>query len=291
MKTTFRLVGWPGWGVVVGSWAWVGMTLAGEVDQVKDSQEERAIIQLTDASWQVREQAIVMLQQVGGRASEPHLIRMLKDPNARVRLTTVSVMGRKGPIEFLEPLASLFRDPDPKVQRQTVYSVRRFGARAIPWLRQAVRDGGYISGLAAEQLGEMKAVEAAPEVITLLAHKEWLVRGSAVLALGNMGPDVIPQLQEALQHEKPEARLAAVQALTLIGRSALPALIQALRHDDPAVRLVALQGVVTCGAIEALPFIQRCAKEDADASIREEARQVLIQLGADPSGSFKPRPQ
>jgi len=82
-------------------------------------------------------------------------------------------------------------------------------------------------------LGELRAVEAAPALVTQLAGANGLLVRCAADALEKIGEEAVPELVKALEHPKSQVRMWAARALGRIGSTAaVEPLCQVYLYDD-----------------------------------------------------------
>ena len=133
-----------------------------------------------------RIKAIFALENVKSTDVFPHLIGLLKDPDADIRSAAVQVLGVKAHPKSLNSLVKHLKDPSP--------SVRVFTAEA---------------------LGHFDDVRLAPYLVSLLAEDDELLVVSAARSLGSIGsPDSVTPLAKLTKDSRATVRVAAVQALS-----------------------------------------------------------------------------
>lgn len=90
--------------------------------------------------------------------------------------------------------------------------------------------------VAARILGRHHIQEAVPALNKALTKEDYMLQGSAMVALAKIGnQDSIPRIEALLQNSKnPRVQISAAYALELLNsHSSLAALASTLRHDDP----------------------------------------------------------
>ena len=135
---------------------------------------------------------------------------------------------------------------------------------------EAYRSDRNVEGLAREAAG--------PKVETSQA---------AVQALGTLGPEAIPQIQESLKNDRPAVRVAAAlaygQAVQVRGQAVPPAeqvrpLAEAARTDpSPDVRAAAVTALSHARALDEMQTIFK-ALEDPDAMVRARASAAVARI-------------
>lgn len=149
---------------------------------------------------------------------------------------------------------------------------------------------------AAEKLGELRAEDAIPDLIHVLAYEKRPNVLSAVAgALIKIGPSAVPPLIklsraneyakgilenmdtatfiQVLNNQDSNARSFAASMLQRRGEKAVPALIEALKNNDKEIRHGAIQILWNMGEVAVPPLIQ--ALNDNDKLIRQGAIYIL----------------
>jgi cyclophilin family peptidyl-prolyl cis-trans isomerase/HEAT repeat protein len=97
------------------------------------------------------------------------LIRLLSDPEARVRRRAALALGRVGLAEAVEPLTKILVDEDPEVRQMAAFALGLIGdAAARPALVVALNDMPLVAGRAAEALGSIGNREDAASVSAMV---------------------------------------------------------------------------------------------------------------------------
>ena len=116
----------------------------------------------------------------------PHLIGLLKDPDADIRGAAIQVLGVKAHPKSLSSLVKHLKDPSPSVRVHT-----------------------------AEALGHFDDVRLAPYLVSLLAEDDEQLVASAARSLGSIGsPDSVEPLMKLTKDGRATVRVAAVEALS-----------------------------------------------------------------------------
>jgi len=105
-------------------------------------------------------------------ASAPDLVRLLEDPEGRVRRRAAQAIGRVGLPEGVPPLATVLAgDSDADVRQMAAFALGLIGhTAAIDPLRAALRDtSALVQGRAAEALGLIGDAASAPAIAAMAA--------------------------------------------------------------------------------------------------------------------------
>ena len=98
------------------------------------------------------------------------LIRLLRDPEARVRRRAALAMGRIGLSEAIEPLVMLLKDPEKEVRQMAAFAIGLIGdENSRPALQEALNDfEPIVQGRAAEALGKIGNSEDATAISNMV---------------------------------------------------------------------------------------------------------------------------
>jgi serine/threonine protein kinase/HEAT repeat protein/uncharacterized coiled-coil protein SlyX len=221
-----------------------------------------------DNTLDVRLRAAEALWDVDRNGPEvlPVLIEGVRDRGMRQR--ALGIMARLGP-QAKDALPTLL----PLLQAGSLPNVvcdvfSNIGPDAVPPLMELFSRKGLAGGQTGNMLGSMGS-DAAPSLLKLLADPDRLVRSSAIMTLGQVGPsapEVIPALIEAAQKEDPGLRLTALTALGIAGpeaRAAVPILLDAVKSNNPIGRQIALQALLNIRLDPtALPALTEAIKDN-----------------------------
>ena len=217
-------------------------------------------------------------------------IERLKETDAATRMQAVAQLGLLGPraLRSAGALGEMLADPMPQVRRLAAVALSEMGPEArvaVPALTRALADATTgVRRRAVMALGEIgpDARTAVPALIDLLTGSDPDLARRAIASLGQIGPTApasIPALVAALALEDMRCHALAVAALIRMGGRATTRLVEALGERDPRVRASAVHVLGKAGLpATAIPAIQRLLL-DADAGVRESAREALIGAG------------
>jgi HEAT repeat protein len=246
---------------------------------------EPLIDRLADEDAVVRENAALVLGQVGDvRAVEP-LAKALADPVVRVRWRAATALGAlRAPAE-IEPLIRALHDPDLGVRTAAAQALGELGdtAAVLPLLtlvRSAATPEVRAAAISAlPGLGDRGAVEA---LLEALADKNDEVSRAAAQALGVLGDGRAVGPLAAIVEDATRTdllRYDAARALAALGDAqGVPTLVRALSDSDAFLRQVAAQALGELKAKEAIPALRQ-ALTDADEGVRTKATEALAALG------------
>lgn len=244
-------------------------------------------------------------------AIQPHLSALGSDAGA-VRAQAAKALGRLGAAEAVPALIEALADRAPAVRREAAKALGEIkDPRAVPALIEALRDeNANVRMYAAYALGEIREPQSVDALQQALDDPEWCARDQVLWALGQIDGDqiagpvvaalktpdadvdglawlirqledaaVVPHLAALLQHENEEVRMRAVTVLgQLDGGAATDALVGALEDEQPAIRRNAVAALVRIGGDRALEPLKALAKREEDPSVREAARQAVVEL-------------
>jgi putative heme-binding domain-containing protein len=191
------------------------------------------------------------------------LLPALAHPAHSVRLTAQRQLARLGPSILPLLTAHIASNSIPSPARiHALWAAHALDSGTAS--RIAILDAARSSDLrlarqAIRQLGEARALSAAPILRPLLKSTDASIRFTTATALGRItDPDSIPDLLEALAQEDLFPRFAAFTALQRIGRAqpvTWPRIVAGLRHQETRIRegtRHALRDVFDLQLVEAL---------------------------------------
>jgi cyclophilin family peptidyl-prolyl cis-trans isomerase/HEAT repeat protein len=243
------------------------------------------------------------------RETDPGLLLLLADQDARVRARAAMALGRIGRAADVLPLAPLLGDPDPAVRRDAAFALGEIedSLAAVPLeklLRSGTEKDAETRALCVEGLGKHRTGAAAvrsalrdpaPAVAAAALHAGWQVPGTDPLAQAidlSLSDDQGVRRASAcclmrLLGIKPSGR-TAVPEVTPIGADARARAVARLRElassPDPQVRIYSVRGLAT--AIDDTTTAALTSRvRDADWRVRVEAVRAL----ASPGRSVRPR--
>jgi HEAT repeat protein len=188
---------------------------------------------LHDQAWSVRAAAVESLCRLAtagaGLAWVDRLFGILRDPDARVRNSAVTVLSRIGP-SVIPVLTGALSSPDPDTGRYAADVLGDLGDRhaVLPLVAALAHPSDEVKYYAMVALGKLRDARAVTALVRQLDGDMWL-QSAAVEALGAIGD-----------------RQATAPLIALLGRAGFlaPAIAEALgRIADPSA-LPALLGLV-----------------------------------------------
>ena len=167
--------------------------------------------------------------QMIGEPAKPYLLKALN--NKLSRSLAVEGLGSMGAREALPETLKLLKDPDAGVRIAAAKALWKLdpkqSAAVLPVLIEGVRDQKHwaVRGRAIFVLGEIgpAAKESVPALCEALKDKYEDIRALAAISLGNIGPaakPAVPQLRAALEDEDRDVRAKVAKALDKIDKEA-----------------------------------------------------------------------
>ena len=147
----------------------VRMSAAKGLTRIKDPRSiDTLILLLQDKVPAVRDEACCAIQAIG-EACVPPLLKGLQDPNWRIRLRAIEALSLLKPQDAVAPLMNLVaNDSDSAVRQDAVRALGEIGnAHAIPLILDSLTTPS-LQLKAIEALGNLRAVEALPQLIALV---------------------------------------------------------------------------------------------------------------------------
>ena len=193
------------------------------------------------------------------------VVRNLRNPDARARLSSIDMLRESKYLEAIEPIAPLVVDPVDEIQLAAIeaelsfFTVEELGARKRMAFIIERRNSGQAETVFAS--GPL-AVWPRPAPGALLTN-----------------------LLQAVDDENPRVRMEAIYTFGAIARAPLTeahteAVVRALDHYDPAIRHAAAR---VAGRLDVTPALQMLVKAvfDSQEPVRFAAMRALGEIGAE----------
>jgi HEAT repeat protein len=155
-----------------------------------------------------RANAARALGRIGNPRAVPFLVRLLGDPDGRVRRSAVEALGRTGDERSAGAVLAALEDIQTEVQREAVGALTRFGVRSTDPIHHALRHAHnkYVLRAMIATLGEIGDVRSVPEIVRYVGSTYFVVRAAAVKALVKFGERAIPELTAVLDFNRSDVR-------------------------------------------------------------------------------------
>jgi HEAT repeat protein len=231
--------------------------------------------------------AIRFLEDFEAEESGTMLAELLSHPDARVRATAVSALGRRGGAEYINRLTPLLGDADARVRANTIEALAAAGDPAlVDKLRPLLKDPSLRARVnTVLTIAAIKGVSAALELlpqIKELTEGDPQARATATFALGRLPLDQSIDLLAVLLRD-PELRIRceAARALGRVGAPrVIPPLVEALAGPSELRRQTrrSLAKIVARHGEEPLRELESAAINTPRAELRSELADVLGRL-------------
>jgi HEAT repeat protein len=273
---------------------------------------EQLLPLLADEFENAQASAICALAGIGDESVIDRLVTDFTSRDPAMRRNIAILVGRFPGDRAAEALSFALKDEEPAVRKAAVHALGGFPSEhSYRSLRLAVTDDDpEVRRLGAEALGRLDATEVFAPLASLLKDPDLWVRASAARGLGRCcGEAAASLLLEHLSEAKDIFLLAIVEVLGVLRpEAALTPLLRMSDHEDPeirkallaalaqypwhAVRQAFIAGIsdphwsVRKAAVEALrrkrdagaaPRIERLAQDDPDGSVRQAAKEALVE--------------
>lgn len=240
----------------------------------------QAAMQRGEPAYQV-EAALALWKISGAAEAVPALAKSVQGADAAVAYSACRALAEIGrDARGAEPaLVAALGNKDADVRRAAAQALGPFGAEAVPFILQGVRNAdleavliafGYVADqlrenvlYAPHQSAERARTDAQtllklPALSKLLSDPRAPLRQRAAGVLAKLGPLAVPKVLEALADENPVIRETAIECLADLERylpsgarrtpaveevklDAVPALVKGLQHADGQVRSATLR--------------------------------------------------
>ncbi len=269
---------------------------------------------------ELRRWALQMLGLVHGDDATAALQQALHDPDHRIRLTAVGILGELLPTSCTRNLVQTLSDRHAQIRDKaaTALGKMRDPSSTAALIGALEAEDGYIRSSMARALGQLGAsssVEALiqaydedarsrsgvvsalgkigeaisiPTLIKALGDSDESLSESAAFALGQMGhPAAVTALVTAVADGGPRLRSAAIRALYLFAEPSrssevCEALARALADPDGAVRMYAIMVLGSIRSQPAAPALLNVVHKEKDVHLRRHAFHAFADV-ADPT--------
>ncbi len=247
---------------------------------------------LGDADAEVRNQAAIMLNRLGGASAPaaPALIAALHDASIGVRIEAAGALGNcdAEPNTVVPALVESLDDEHEWVREVVGNSLRTIGKAAIPSITELLRDRERGS-TALQALAVLKAdgAEATAAVVEVLKHDEPILRMQAAITLSRIAQadDLpVPALIEALSDPSYLVRREVADCLVWSNApqainarvKVVPVLVEVLKDEEALFRERAALNLGMIGGLAqgAIPALGEAA-QDPEPTVREAATAAL----------------
>ncbi|MEA2722457.1 MAG: hypothetical protein QOH59_228 [Gemmatimonadales bacterium] len=196
-----------------------------------------------------------------------------------VVIAALKVLGRRGVPKFEARLAELTHHELPAVRKAALRAAAQLpGTKAEVLLIRALAD--YQQSIRVEALDLLVKRDQDRTIPTLAALLEAgdSLRSHVIRALGQMRAiEVAPNLESLYHHCARHEQVEIIRAMTRIGGPRVPEFLRARLGESPEIRRVAARGLATLADQTHLPLLLRLAG-DADWHIRVEAARGFGRL-------------
>jgi HEAT repeat protein len=241
---------------------------------------------LMDKHVDVRVAAVDALGEMGVEGSEaaPNLAQLFHDPSLRVREHVRVALSSIGPAA-VDPLCDVLGAERADVRLDAIKTIAlfgRYGKKAVPALRQSLKDEDHrIRAAAAETLGLMRAegADAVPELLASLRDKKQLVHDKAADTLVLMTMDGVPDLLEKVRAAERKGQWVVPNQIVAAAANPLTPFIKDLSDKETQVRVRAALtlGSMGANAQAAIPSLARLLT-DENAQVRFSAAMAIAHI-------------
>jgi len=221
---------------------------------------------LKNAEWEGRYYIAQTLARFPGEGTRDALVRLLSDPNKKVRQAALDGIATLGLQVPTDKVCALLRDPDMLVQARAIEAAIKLNdPGSVRHLLEILQDDNeHARRAAVEVLNAIGTPNAVKDLLFALKDKDWWVRSRAADALGAIGgPKVIDAVLQLLGDEDEFMRRTAVEILnTTKDERAFQHLLKALEDPDWWVRERAIDALANLGNREATPHLVKLLAHD-----------------------------
>ncbi|MFQ5751769.1 MAG: HEAT repeat domain-containing protein [bacterium] len=224
-------------------------------------------------------QIAYILRLENQRVSCDSLKLFLNSPEPKYRARAVEALGKLQDTSCLPDIIKMLKDPDHKVRLETAFALGQLGnseaeAALIEQLNQS-EESSEVKIRIVEALGKVGTKRSFPILIRLFKAENAKLRAEAALSVGRMAlrnltnPSVTNALKLLLKDSDQEVRWKASYSLMRIGKDLDAAsLRKAVQDPDPRVRMYAVQALGKLNDVAILETFGRILKNDPDWLVR-----------------------
>ncbi len=242
---------------------------------------------LTGCAPQDKSLAIVEWQ-ADGRADK--IIKLLIDPVQAIRLEAIEALAEMKAEEAIQPLGTLFTDPDLIVVHAAIDAVAEIGGSDIePLMLKAIKletVPARVTGAAT--LGRFKSDEAVDALIMALDDVQYeQIVLAAINSLGEIGdPRAVEPLGAKVKERSDTVREAAIRTLSQVGNdAALQMIATRLGDAKESIRQLAVDALLEGGEASAQPALEALRSENRLARVNAVAVLNGLEAAVPVSGS------
>jgi HEAT repeat protein len=220
---------------------------------------------MTHASITITAVLLLVAAPAAQQARFDDVVRNLRNPDARVRLSSIEMLRESKYLEAIEPIAPLVIDPVDEIQLAAIEA--------------------ELSFFTVEELGARKRM-------AFIIERRSSGQAETVFASGPLAvwprraPDaLLTNLLQAVDDEHPKVRMEAIYTFGAIAQAPLSeahtrAVVRALDHYDPAIRHAAAR---VAGRLDVTPALEMLVKAvfDSQEAVRFAAMRALGEIGAE----------
>jgi HEAT repeat protein len=236
---------------------------------------------LKSAEWEGRYYIAQTLSRFPGEGTRDALVRLLSDPNKKVRQAALDGIAALGMSAPADKICALLRDTDMIVQARAIEAAIKLNdPGSVRHLLEILQDDSeHARRAAVEVLNAIGNPNAIKDLLFALKDKDWWVRSRAADALGAIGgPKVIDAVLQLLGDTDEFMRRTAVEILnTTKDERAFDYLVKSLADPDWWVRERAIDALANLGDKRAVAPLIGLLGEDNQAT--GVAIRALGQLG------------
>ncbi|ANM28943.1 hypothetical protein ABI59_03965 [Acidobacteria bacterium Mor1] len=198
-----------------------------------------------------RHAAVLVYKATESENSHGPLVKLIADPEARVRSSAVLAAGQKNVDALMDAVVTRVEDKEAQVRSSVAYALGHEGREAsVPHLTKLSKDpSGDVRASAVQSAATVGTEGALKIVLAALGDSESYVAIQAVRSLGKFEQEAaLEKLRELAKHSDLQVRLSAISGL-------------GMRKDKGSV-----------------PMLKELAKEPVEV-VRRAARSALDQIG------------
>ncbi|WP_051261193.1 HEAT repeat domain-containing protein [Desulfovibrio inopinatus] len=245
---------------------------------------------LQDPYWEVRQQAIFALSDLGQHEFLKPLAAMLKDEHYMIRANAANALGRLRHPDAIDYLVDALKDEESRVRSMALWSIKHTQQYTaiddVLHLLESETDPETLRRCI-RTLGEFRSIKAIPGLLTLLQDGGPTVQSEVLTALGQVGgQDALETLARFMESSNSDLASKAAWSLAAIGEPARAVLEGLLSHPNDNTRSLAVFALGRIGLAQTAESIYQALKDES-AIVRNQAKKSLDRIKGRSSATSK----
>ncbi len=236
---------------------------------------------LQDSNWEVRQQAVFALSDIGRQDFLEPIAALLRDEHYIVRSNAANALGRLRHPSASKHLIDALQDEESRVRSMAIWSIRhaeQFDAidDMLAVLETETDKDSLLRCI--RTLGEFRSIKAISGLLTRLQEGCPAIQSEVLCALGRIGgQDALETLVRFMESVNSELANKAAWSLAAMGEPARAVLESLLSHPNDNTRSLAVFALGRIGLAQTAESIYKALKDES-VIVRDQAKKSLDRL-------------